>query len=71
MLGILDFRLIAYYKIRQGGLQQNLSTYDRFVSADVLCEQFDKFVNMLKKEKEETKEKYPWLEPDNRQRDIR
>ena len=32
--------------------------------ADVLCEQFNKFINTLKKErKEETKEKYPWLDP--------
>ena len=28
----------------------------------MLCEQFHKFINTLKKEKEETKDKYPWLE---------
>ena len=27
MLGILDLRLIGYYKIKQGILQQNLSKY--------------------------------------------
>ena len=64
MLGILDLRPIGYYKIKQGILQQNLSTYYRFVSVDTLCEQFNKFINTLKKEKrEETQEKYPWLEP--------
>ena len=41
-------------------LQENLSKYYRFESADVLCEQLNKFINTLKKEKEETKEKYPW-----------
>ena len=36
MLGILDLRLVGYYKIKQGILQQNLSRYYRFESADIL-----------------------------------
>ena len=36
MLGILDLRLIGYYKIKQGTLQQSLSKYYRFKSADIL-----------------------------------
>ena len=64
MLGILDLRSMGYYKIKQGILQQNLSKYYQFQSADNVCEQFNRFINMLKKErKEETKEKYPWLDP--------
>ena len=50
-LSILDLRLIGYYKIKQGILQQNLSKYYRFESIDILCEQFNKFINILKKEK--------------------
>ena len=66
MLGISDLRLMGYYKTKQGILQQNLSKYHRFKSADTLCEQFNKFINTLKTErKEETKEKYPWLDPSN------
>ena len=60
MIDILDLRFLGYYKIRQGVLQQNLSKYYHFESAGVWCEQFNKFVNSLKKEKEESKEKYPW-----------
>ena len=60
MLGILDLRLVGYCKIKQRILQQNLSRYYRFESADILCEHFNKFVNTLKKEKEERNEKYPW-----------
>ena len=57
MLGILDLRLMGYYEIKQGILQQSLSKYYRFKSADTLCEQFNKFINTLKKDsKEETKE---------------
>ena len=36
MLDILDLRLMGYYKIKQGILQQNMSKYYRFESADTL-----------------------------------
>ena len=58
MLGILDLGSVGYHKIKQGILQQNLSRYYRFELADVLCERFNKFINTLKKEKQETKEEY-------------
>ena len=34
---------------------------------DTLCEQFNKFINTLRKgrQKENTIEKYPWLDPSN------
>ena len=48
MLGIFDLRLVGYYKIKQGVLQQNLSRYYIFESADNMCEQFNKFVNPIK-----------------------
>ena len=47
MLSLLDLRLIGYYKIKQGLLQQNLRKYYRFELPDVLCEQFNKFINTL------------------------
>ena len=53
MLGILDLRLVGYYKIKQGILQKNLSRNYRFESTDTLCEQLYKSINSLKKEKEE------------------
>ena len=51
MIGVLDLRSLDYYKIKQGILQQNLSKYYRFKSADTLYKQFHKFINTLKKEK--------------------
>ena len=64
VLGKLDLRSLGYYKLKQGILQQNLSNYYRFEKADFLCKQFSKFMNILKKERqEETKEIYPWLDP--------
>ena len=50
-LGILDSQLIGYNRIKQGILQQNLSKYYRFKSADISCIQFNKVENTLKKEK--------------------
>ena len=65
VLGILDLRSLGYYKIKQGILQQHLSTYSRPEKADILCKQFNEFISTLKKERqqEEAKEKYLWLDP--------
>ena len=61
MIGILDLRSLGYYKIKQDVFQQNLSTHYPFESSNTMCEQFNRFVNLLKKEKN-TEENYPWLD---------
>ena len=62
-LGILDVRSLGYYKIQQGVLQQNISRFYEFKSAEKVSDQFNNLINILKKdEKLETREKYPWLE---------
>ena len=53
MIGIIDLRSLGYYKVKQGILQQNLSRFYRFEKAEKLCEYFNRFVNMLKKEREQ------------------
>ena len=65
MLGILDLRSLGYYKIKQGIPQQNLSKYYKSERPDALCKHFNKFINTLKKEREqkESKENYSWLNP--------
>ena len=40
MIGIIDLRLLGYYKIKQGILQQNLSRYYKFERAEKLCKYF-------------------------------
>ena len=57
MLQILDLSSLGYYKIKPGILQQNLSKYYRFKSADTLCEQFNKCINALKNERKEEPKK--------------
>ena len=67
MYGIVDLRSLGYDKIKQCILQQNLSKYYRFERADTLCEYFNKFINTLKKEREQKRpeENYPWLDPND------
>ena len=64
MIGIVDIRSLGYYKIKQGILQQNLSRYYRFEEVTKCCEYFNKFVDTLKREREQTTpaDKYPWLD---------
>ena len=53
MLGILNLRSLGYYKIKQGILQQNLRKYYEFKRADTLWKHFNKFINTLKREREQ------------------
>ena len=50
MIGILDLRSLGYYKIKQDVLHQNLGKYYHFELAEDVCTQFNRFVNLLKKE---------------------
>ena len=67
MLGIVDLRLLGYYKIKQGVLQQNHSCMHHFEPASKVCDQFNRLINTLKREEEETcnMDKYPWLDDSN------
>ena len=62
MIGILDLQSLGYYKIKQDMLQQNLGKHYHFELVEDMCTQFNRFVNLLKKEEENTKEKYPCLD---------
>ena len=72
MIGIVDIRSLGYYKIQQGILQQNLSKYYNFEEAGKLCEYFNKFVNTLKKDREQISlvDKYPWLDLEDERRNM-
>ena len=72
MIGIVDIRSLGYYKIKQGILQQNLSKHYRFEEASKLCKYFNRFVDTLKKDREQTTlvDKYLWLSPDDERRNM-
>ena len=63
VLGQLDLRSLGYYKIKQGVIQQKLSRFYGFESADEVCAQFNNLINTLRKEqKSDIGEKFPWLD---------
>ena len=62
-LVILYLRSLGYYKIKQGVIQQKLSRFYEFESADEVCMQFNNLINTLRKEQKiDTGEKFPWLD---------
>ena len=71
-IGIVDIRSLGYYKIKQGILQQNLSKYYKFEEARIVCEYFNKFVDTLKRDREQITsiDKYPWLDPEDERRNM-
>ena len=64
MVGVVYIRSLGYYKVKEGMLQQNLSKQYHFESTNTICNQFNRLINMLKKEEEKKGKgyKYPWLD---------
>ena len=61
-IGILDIGSLGYYKVKQDVLQKHLGRHYHFELAEDVCAQFNRFVNMLRKEEENLKEQYPWVD---------
>ena len=62
MIGVIDQRSLGFYKIKQEVLQEHLGKHYHFELADDLSNQYNRFVNLMRKEEENFEEKYPWLE---------
>ena len=62
MMGIVDLRSLGFYKIKQEVLQEHLSRLYHFQLADNVCHQYNWFVNLMRKEEENSEGKFPWLE---------
>ena len=52
MMGILDLRLLGFYKIKQEVLQEHLGRHYHFELADDVCDQYNRFVNLMRKEEQ-------------------
>ena len=61
MIGVVDLRSLGFYKIKQEVLQEHLGKHYNFDLADDICNQYNRFVNLMRKE-ETSEGKYPWLE---------
>ena len=62
MMGILDLRSLGFYKIKQEVLQEHLGRLYHFKLADDVCDQYNRFVNLMRKEEENSENKFLWLD---------
>ena len=62
MMGVVDLRSLGFYKIKQEVLQEHLSRHYHFELADDVCDQYNRIVNLMRKEEEKSEGKFPWLD---------
>ena len=62
MIGVVDLKSLGFYKIKQGVFQEHLGKHYHFKLADDICNQYNRFVNLMRKDQETSEGKYPWLE---------
>ena len=62
MMGIIDLRSLGFYKIKQDVLQEHLGRHYYFKLADDVCDQYNRVVNLMRKEEESSEGKFPWLD---------
>ena len=73
MIGIVDIQSLGYYKIKQGYTATNLSKYYKLKRPGKLCEYFNKFMNTIKKDREQVSlvDKYSWLDQKTKEKHDR
>ena len=52
----IDLRLLGFYKIKQEVLQEHLGKHYHFKLAEDVCNQYNRFVNLMRKEEENSEE---------------
>ena len=57
MMGIVDLRLLGFYKIKQEVLQEHLGRHYHFELAEDVCDQYNRFINLMRKEEESSEGK--------------
>ena len=62
MMGVVDLRSLGFYKIKQEVLQEHLSRHYHFKLADNVCDQYNRLVNLMRKEEEKSEGKFLWLD---------
>ena len=68
MIGVVDLRSLGFYKIKQEVLQEHLGRHYHFELADDICNQYNRLVNLMRKEDENSEGKFPWLEDTNKRK---
>ena len=68
MIGIVDLRSLGFYTIKQEVLQEHLGRHYHFKLTGDICNQYNRFVNLMTKEEENSEGKFPWLEDTNKRK---
>ena len=58
MMGIVDLRSLGFYKIKQEVLQEHLSRHYHFKLADNVCDQYNRLINLMRKDKKNQRENF-------------
>ena len=67
MMGIVDLRSLGFYKIKQEVLQEHLGRHYHFELAEDVCDQYNRFINLMRKE-ENSEGKFLWLDDANKRK---
>ena len=70
MIGILDLRSLGFYKIKQEVLQEHLGRHYHFKLADNVCDKYNRFVNLMRKEEENSEEIFLWLDDTDKRKHM-
>ena len=70
MMGVLDLRSLGFYKIKQEVLQEHLSRHYHFELADDVCDQYNRLVNLMRKEEEKSEGKFLWLDDTDKRKHM-
>ena len=70
LMGIIDLRSLGFYKIKQEVLQEHFSRHYHFKLADDVCDQCNRFVNLMRNEEENSEGKFPWLEDTDKRKHM-
>ena len=70
MMGIIDLRSLGFYKIKQEVFQEHLGRHYHFELADDISDQYNRFVNLMRKEEENLEGKFPWLEDTDKRKQM-
>ena len=62
MMGVVDLRSIGFYQIKQEVLQEHVGRHYHFELADDVCDKYNRLVNLMRKEEENSEGKFPWLD---------
>ena len=57
MIGVVDLRSLGFYKIKLEVLQEHLSRHYHFELADNVCDQYNRLINLMRKEEEKIRRK--------------